>query len=214
MSKRIIQINFNAEYQVSGLDTASNLVIVFHGYGQLAKYFIQKFRPLNQTCRIVAPQGLSRFYLEGFYGRVGATWMTKEERETDIFNYLTYIREVTEKELENCPKDAKVHLIGFSQGAATATRFAMNTQLEISSLSLWAGIFPPDLNFPHLKSKLENIPVSVILGRKDQFINDDRMIEMSDLIKKIGIEPDITWYDGAHTIEIEPLIKLKDKLGL
>ena len=36
----------------------------------------------------MAPEGLSRFYLEGFSGKVGATWMTREDRLNDIDNYL------------------------------------------------------------------------------------------------------------------------------
>ena len=40
---------------------------------------------------IIAPQGLHKFYLEGTSGRVGASWMTKENREDDIKNYLVYL---------------------------------------------------------------------------------------------------------------------------
>ena len=52
--------------------------IVCHGYGQLAKFFIRKFKILQkESVYIVAPQGFHKFYLKGFSGRVGASWMTK-----------------------------------------------------------------------------------------------------------------------------------------
>ena len=46
---------------------------VVHGYGQLAEYFIRHFRGLDDGTRyIVAPEGLSRFYVKE-WTRVGAS---------------------------------------------------------------------------------------------------------------------------------------------
>ncbi len=60
--------------------STSEVWIVCHGYGQLANFFLRKFDLLNSntTC-IIAPEGLHRYYLEGSAGRVGASWMTKED---------------------------------------------------------------------------------------------------------------------------------------
>ncbi|MFT7345493.1 MAG: putative esterase, partial [Lentimonas sp.] len=70
------------------------LLIVLHGYGQLSQFFIQKFSSLTHQCDIIAPEGMHRFYLNGSSGRVGASWMTKEERETDIEDNQKYLEEV------------------------------------------------------------------------------------------------------------------------
>ena len=40
-----------------------NIWIIFHGYGQLSKFFIRRFDILDQNENfIIAPQGLSKFY--------------------------------------------------------------------------------------------------------------------------------------------------------
>ncbi|MEL6276926.1 MAG: phospholipase, partial [Bacteroidota bacterium] len=52
-----------------------------HGYGQLASTFIRKFDQLaGAEDYVVAPEGLSRFYWQGFTGKVVASWMTSADR--------------------------------------------------------------------------------------------------------------------------------------
>ena len=63
------------------------LWFVCHGYGQLAGRFLRHFEPLDDGSRvIVAPEGLSRFYLSESPAerRVGASWMTREDRLVEI----------------------------------------------------------------------------------------------------------------------------------
>ena len=149
-----ISFEFNARYETIGEinDSVEHLWFVCHGHGQLAKYFIKKFECLNDGKHvIVAPEGLFRYYLQGFNGRVGATWMTKEDRVSDIENYLVYLTEVFKQTRKQLPKKIIVTLLGFSQGAATISRFATQTDVEFDQLILWAGIFPPDL--PPLESQ-------------------------------------------------------------
>ncbi|MBK6951958.1 MAG: hypothetical protein IPH24_07885 [Crocinitomicaceae bacterium] len=91
-------ISNTARYFSHGNPQAKNLVVVLHGYGQLASYFIQKFEFLDpENYYVIAPEGLHRFYLNGTSGRVGASWMTKENREDDITNYLLYLNALLEK---------------------------------------------------------------------------------------------------------------------
>ena len=82
--KHNIKVEKTATYYSSGnIKTAKTIWFVLHGYGMLAEYFIKKFDSIvnNDNC-VIAPEGLSKFYTKGFYGRVGASWMTKENRET------------------------------------------------------------------------------------------------------------------------------------
>src|SRR5205809_2907590 len=68
---------------------------VCHGYGQLAGRFLEKLRVLDDgTGRLlVAPEGLSRFYLSESPAerRVGACWMTREDRLAEIDDYVQYL---------------------------------------------------------------------------------------------------------------------------
>src|SRR5690348_9673298 len=72
--------------------------VVLHGYGQLAATFARYFEILDDGTRlIVAPEALNRFYLTGPTSGpanerpVGATWMTREDREHEIEDYVAYL---------------------------------------------------------------------------------------------------------------------------
>src|ERR1019366_2165212 len=71
-----------------------------HGYGQLASDFAAEFECIEAPERlIVVPEALSRFYVPagpGLHGpdaKVGATWMTREDRESEIADYVSYLDE-------------------------------------------------------------------------------------------------------------------------
>src|SRR5437868_12076424 len=78
--------------------SAAELWFVGHGYGQLASRFLERFRGIDVEGRcIVAPEGLSRFYLTDTptERRVGASWMTREDRLHEIDDYVRRSEEHT-----------------------------------------------------------------------------------------------------------------------
>ena len=87
MTEHKIKVETTAHYYSIGElnNNTSDIWIVCHGYGQLASFFIRKFQDLDAPNRfIIAPEGFNKFYLNGYSGRVGASWMTKENREDEI----------------------------------------------------------------------------------------------------------------------------------
>lgn len=213
-----VSFNFKGRYYTLGEITSSTQKVwfVFHGYGQLAQYFIRKFSPLqnNETC-IIAPEGLSHFYLEDVASRsqtgntkVGATWMTRENRLADIENYITYLNQIFEKEIPTSFK-GQITLCGFSQGAATASRWALNGNVSFHRLILWAGIFPPDMDFKKGHEILGAKDVVEVYGSKDRYLTDERLKEMTQLNKKLGINPRLIPFDGGHEINPEILLQLQ-----
>jgi predicted esterase len=179
---------------------------VLHGYGQLPQYFIRKFKHIsNEERLIIAPGGLSRFYLEGFSGRVGSTWMTKEERLLDIENYINYLNSVAKEVLNGVSKDVKITLLGFSQGSATVCRWAENLEFPFDKLILHSGAFPPDIDFSGLSKKLKDKQVYMLRGNKDHFINEERKVEQQTLIQKLNVKVNQIEFDGKHDIHIESL---------
>ncbi|MDO7610183.1 MAG: hypothetical protein MUQ68_04950, partial [Crocinitomicaceae bacterium] len=70
---------------------SKRLLIVLHGYGQLAKFFLRKFSMCSDSSFVVAPEGPHRFYRKGYSGRVGASWMTKEARDHDIKDNIIWL---------------------------------------------------------------------------------------------------------------------------
>lgn len=189
---------------------------MIHGYGQLAQYFIKKFEVLaRQNIFIIAPEGLSRFYLEdvqtratGGSNRVGATWMTRENRLMDIENYVNYLDGIYQAEVQSPNLDIPVTILGFSQGAATATRWILNEKIHFDQFILWAGIFPTDMNFDKGHSLLVDKKIVTVFGNEDPFITPPRVKELNDLIDKIGIKPEKMSFNGKHEMNDELLLRL------
>ena len=195
-------------YKVGRIDESTTQIWwVLHGYGQLAQYFVQKFKVLSEKgiC-VIAPEGLSKFYLSGNAGRIGATWMTRENRIAEIENYTNYLDSILA--IERPPSHVKTTLLGFSQGAATAVRWVMNGKLEFDRLVLWAGLFPPDMDFEKGTHLLQKKEVIEVLGKHDEFITKEKIAEMHDLNTRLLLTPTIIEFDGKHELDVEVLNKI------
>lgn len=203
-----LRFEFNARHFVLGdVTSAREVWFVLHGYGQLAKYFIKKFSALQELgiC-VIAPEGLSRFYLHGNHGRVGAIWMTSENRLMDIQNYVAYLNAVCHHQIKDRP--VKTTILGFSQGAATAMRWAMDGNVFFDRLVLWAGLFPPDIDFAKGAALLHGKDVVEVLGTQDEFITQERVAEMHRLNTLLNISPTIIQFEGKHEIDQQALAQI------
>ncbi len=215
MTENQIEFNFHARYYKLGEINSSTHQIwfVLHGYGQLAQYFIRKFRILeSKNICVIAPEGLSRFYLEPLENsgrknnRVGATWMTRENRETDIANYLTYLDSILQKEVKD--SSVPVTILGFSQGSATASRWAVNGHVKFERLILWAGILPPDMNLREGSKTFQGKKLQFVFGTRDPFLTDNRFTEMRALTEKFHAAVEEISFEGEHDIDEGTLLRL------
>jgi predicted esterase len=214
--ERDLHFNFQARYFRAGTLNAKTrrVWILLHGYGQLAQYFLRKFQVLeNDHTFLLAPEGLSRFYLSELTdvgrkdNKVGATWMTRENREMDIINYLAYLNEMTHQELkgfENLP----VTILAFSQGCATACRWVAEGTVNFDRLILWAGLFPPDIDFSSAGRILHNKKTILVVGDQDPFLTPARMVEFDALAQKLGISPEKVVFPGKHEVREDVLLSL------
>ncbi len=204
---------FYCTYGTKG-DSLKNIWLVCHGYGQLAKFFIRNFKSLNENENfVIAPEGLHKFYLNGFSGRVGASWMTKEERENDIFDYNNYLNEVFQKELSEVDlTNVRVNMLGFSQGCATISRFLFEKNISPDSLILWAGDLPKDINLEDVKNFSNEKSIYFVIGNKDEFISINEFKEILRLHTENSISFHEIIFEGKHQITSEALIELKNQL--
>ena len=188
-------------------DTAKNIWIVLHGYGQLPYYFIRKFESLDPRENfVVAPEGMHRFYLEGTSGRVGASWMTKEARLDDIQDNISYL-DTLAKDLLNKRKYERKILLGFSQGGATATRWHESGDFNADTFVLWASVFPPDLDFDPNQSSLMKSQNYFVLGKNDPYFKGKES-EIKKLFKSQDFNFKTIDFDGKHEIDKKPLIQI------
>lgn len=205
-----INFPFKARYFQLGTvhSKTKNIWFVLHGYGQLAEFFIRKFKVLenDETC-IIAPEGLSRFYLTDNSGRVGATWMTKENRLMDIENYIQYLNSIYDLVLRSV-NPPKITILGFSQGAATASRWTLSRQNLAQRLILWAGIFPPDLDIEKGSEILNAMDVIEVYGTTDPYLTDDKFKEMISLNTKLKLSATVIRFEGGHEMDEKTLQQL------
>lgn len=198
-----IDFSFNGRYYSLGesSERIEQLWIVCHGQGHLAQYFIKKFECLNNGKNlIIAPEGLSKYYLNGQSGRVGATWMTKENRLIDIHNYLNFLGKVITNVKSDLKPNIKVTLLGFSQGAATIARFATQTDVVFDRLILWAGIFPPDLPALEGTERLKNKAIYWVYGNQDPYLSSNLYKEQEEIAKQLNASPKSINFEGKHEL--------------
>jgi predicted esterase len=161
---------------------------------------------------VIAPEGLSRFYVDPLQStgrasdRVGATWMTKENRLTDIENYLNYLNSLYIR--LDLPSTIPVTLLGFSQGAATVSRWIAAGKIAFNRLILWSGVFPPDMDLDSAREILKEKEIVFVYGREDPFINGSHYRSMETIVKKLEIHPQVITFDGGHEIPEEVLKNL------
>lgn len=189
-------------------NNARYLWVALHGYGQLTDYFIEKFHVLDESEHfVVAPEGFHRFYLKGTSGRVGASWMTKEERLDDIADNIAYLNQVYDEFVSKKEFD-KIIVLGFSQGASTAARWIQMGKCKPDAFVQWAGVFPPDLEIKSEGNRFAEIQHLFVIGNQDPYftnISDDDVFSQA---KEMGISPEIIRFEGDHNIYVEGLNKV------
>ncbi|MFD2935565.1 alpha/beta hydrolase [Spirosoma flavum] len=218
MTEHHLAVQRTARYYTIGelTDQTKNIWFCLHGFGQLAQYFSRKFSSLDdgQTL-IVVPEGLSRFYLDGTYTRIGASWLTREEREHEISDFLAYLNSLYDLIL-NGYDATQLHItvLGFSQGAATACRWlnysvGPNGPIRADRLILWAGYFPNGFQGLIDPAKLAPIETHYVYGRQDEYIG--KMDDVEGYLSRMKTEVsglNITAFDGGHRVESEVLQSL------
>lgn len=210
MEERHIRVRRTARYHVLGDPaTASEIWIVVHGYGQLARYFLNPFKGLEEGRCIVAPEGLSRFYLDEAHTRVGATWMTREDRLHEIEDHVAYLDELAAELRSHAKPDVSINTLGFSQGVATVARWAIHGRTELRHLVLWAGGIPPELDRDAL-AKWRGLKVDLILGDQDEYASAKDLDAQAVRLEQAGIECGKHLFEGGHRMEPVTLRRVID----
>ena len=195
--------------------TVTNLWFVLHGYSHLASDFIQKFVAIADARNlVVAPEGLSRFYVKGYFGNVGASWMTKVERMSDINDYLHYLDLVYDDVLQNLHlKPEKFIVLGYSQGGAAAARWAVMTNKKVDHLIVHSSEFPNDLDESLVRQFSEHAAIHYVYSNRDEFIEEELFDQQMERLHFHQIRFTPLRFEGKHEIKEEVIKKIKEKIG-
>ena len=197
-----ITVPRTARYVMLGQPGAhiKRLWYVLHGYGQLAERFIREFERLDDGATlVVAPEALSRSYLRGGSGTIGASWMTREDRLNEISDYLRYLTLLHAQLLQQLPSQPAITLLGFSQGAATAGRWLASGAVAAHNLILCGGLLPPEIT----PEQLGQTTITVVVGKEDQLVDRQVLQQQRDALQSAGKPLRVVEFEGGHRVSLE-----------
>jgi predicted esterase len=208
---RRLQVPRSARYAVMGSFEAdlTEVWIVCHGHGQLASRFLSRFLPLERSDRLfVAPEALSRYYLSPPVGGphpanapVGASWMTSEDREHEIQDYVSYL-DLLHDEIFSIVDRAKVRLwvLGFSQGTATVARWVAHGNVEPDQVVLYSGLLPSELDAERATRLAQNSPLIIAVGSNDEFAKPELIATQEARLLQLGVPHATIRFEGGHEV--------------
>lgn len=215
MQEHHLTVERRARYYTLGpLDeSVSQVWIVCHGFAQLAGRFMRHFAHLDDGTRlVVAPEALNRFYVEqtpGQHGpdsKVGATWMTREDRVSEIEDYVGYLDALCDEIFATIPRETvALTVLGFSQGVATVARWVIQGHTPPDHLILWAERLPPEIDLGAGAEELAAVArISVVAGLKD--LDAQRVLPLEkERLQRLGLHYTLLTFDGGHHLDEETL---------
>jgi predicted esterase len=195
------------------------LWLACHGYGQLAADLLAGFRASAAPDRLfVAPEALSRFYTgaeDGPHGpdsRVGATWMTREDRLAEIEDYVAYLDRVHVHVRRQLAHDAAVRSValGFSQGTHTVARWAARTHHALDELVLWGGTLPTELDAAEVAPRWAGLRVTLVVGSRDRYVSEQQLRADEGKLEAAGIRVRALTFEGGHRLDDETLRRIAE----
>lgn len=199
MQKHFLTVAKTARYFTKGeLDKNTKYIwIVIHGYAQTADSFLNSFEKLGDEHFIIAPEGLNKFYSRGFSGSPVASWMTSLERETEIIDYNNFLNQLVESLSLKKYTNAKIVLLGFSQGVSTQTRFLTQTDLNIDYSVMIAGEIGKEYqeNFTQKLAKTKSL---FLIGDKENILKSEKIESHKIIFDKANCV--FKLFEGKHEV--------------
>ncbi|WP_166964036.1 alpha/beta hydrolase [Yeosuana marina] len=201
------EISFQVTNTYSTLNTLTSktkyIWFVCHGMGYLSRYFLKYFDVLNpEEHYIIAPQAPSKYYISPNFKHVGASWLTKEETESETENIMRYFDAVFKA--ESLPKDYQLIVLGYSQGVSVAMRYVAQQQLLCHQLILMSGGIPKELTKNDFEFLRGTTKVQLIYGINDEYLDNDRMIYETNRAQELfGDNVKIVPFEGNHNVNKE-----------
>lgn len=132
--------------------------------------------------------------------------MTREARSHEIEDYVSFLDAVRNEVLGSA--DRPYLILGFSQGAATAFRWAVRSGKPPSRLVLWGGGVPPDEDDDAVRKALANTPITLVTGEADRYAPPAAIREDAERLRQLGLEVSVDFFDGGHRLDKKTLARI------
>lgn len=184
--------------------------ILLHGLGQLASVFITYFEVIATPGRlVVAPEALNRYYVaRGPSGgtkdaQVGATWMTREDRENEIADQADFLDGVWREVASGA---SRVTLVGFSQGVATACRWISSGRSRVDRFIAWAGQLSPDVDPSAYRGLRDGLVL--VAGSRDEYAGWIAEGDHEARLEEAGVQFEVVGFEGGHRMDKDTLVRI------
>lgn len=176
--------------------------IALHGSNMLCDQMLYKFKDFDpQTHFVVAPEGLSRFYLKGFGGDVVAAWMTSRDRLSEIEDFSNYLSQLMAHFAPHLSPACKTLGLGFSQGGTTLFRWLHHSLVKLDYVIGYSCWIPEDIKLSKSKTNLEDSRILYTYGTKDRFLTNEKIAEVNGIIGNNKMQVSMIPYDGIHKVD-------------
>jgi predicted esterase len=154
----------------------------------------------------VAPEALSRYYLDDTRGGshasspVGATWMTREDRESEIADQISYLDSLHDTVAAKAAPGATLTVLGFSQGVATVSRWLDHGRTRADRLICWGGAIPDDVRLGE-DAPIRHPSIWLVAGSRDIYATSERVAQQESVLQAAGVPFTRLAFDGGHRLD-------------
>lgn len=202
-----IEVPRTARYHISRPDGPIRRIwFLLHGHAMLAERFLGYLAPMaGPGTLLVAPEALNRFYLGtrldgGHEPQVGATWMTREEREPEIGDMVGYLDRLMHAVVPPSYPQAPVAILGFSQGVATAARWLLRGTVDPALLALWGAPLPGDCPASQVAPRMQGREVWLVAGTEDPVVPAGVYQTAATELATAGVRARAERFPGGHVL--------------
>ena len=172
---------------------------------------------------ILVPEALNRYYIDTAPDKtrsspVGATWMTREDREHDIRDIVSYLDILYENALlglatAGVSRDRiRVHALGFSQGVAAVCRWAARGEAIVDHIVAWGSPVPDDVNLRALGERRPGLEIDLVYGRRDKYATEEAIESQRAVLAGSGVTHRVRGFDGGHALSRAVLRELMERI--
>jgi predicted esterase len=213
---RRLRVPRSARYYLLGdPERPAEIWFACHGYGQLAAQFAGALEPLDDGHRLIAvPEALSRFYLDEAMKRhgpdspVGASWMTREDRDAEIADQVEYLDLLAETLAPVSERRVRRVALGFSQGVATVARWAARGRTRLDRVILWGGTLPTELAERSGAPPFGAASVTLVAGERDALVPVATLERTRAALAERGVAVRLEAHPGGHALNGDLLRRL------
>ena len=129
-------------------------------------------------------------------------------RLNEIVDYVKYLDAVHAEVVRGAAAEVRIRALGFSQGAATVSRWAALGTARLDDLVLWSGELPPDLDLVAAEQRFKRLRTTIVTGKQDAYITPKVLAGIERRLTERAIPFRTQVFEGGHEIDETVLRRL------